>query len=266
MLTKSISQVVLPQEDIRRTDGLRNPRVRQGLEQWLDSLNGIWQRRSSRLADWKKQAWQASQLMDQLQQESSIERQQKLSEARLNVRRSAALAQFPDISAATLARLGLSAHERLGMRPFPEQLTGVLGLLNGSLMEMATGEGKTLTLALAAVLASWRGRPVHVITANDYLARRDASNLLRFYLDHKVSVAAVLGDMEPPDRRKHYQADVVYTTAKELVADFFARSTATGGTLLRTEAQPVDMGVLFQDRRKHFRTHGTTWVWHCIGG
>lgn len=217
---RGVSKLLLPAHDIRRTDGLQNPRVRKGLEQFLHSLHGVWQRRAQRLRGWGDTAQAAVRHMETLRDESPVERSRALKQARCEVRRQSARQQFPDISAETLARLGLSAEDRLGMRPYPEQLIGVLGLIEGNLMEMATGEGKTLTLALAAVIAAWRGRPVHVVTANDYLARRDASNLLRFFMEHQVSVSAVLSDMEAPDRRKHYQADVVYTTAKELVADF----------------------------------------------
>lgn len=87
-------------------------------------------------------------------------------------------------------------------------------------MEMATGEGKTLALALAAVLAAWRGRACHVLTANDYLAGRDAAGYRRFYARCGLSVAAVVGGQGPAERRAAHGAEVVYTTSRELVGDF----------------------------------------------
>ena len=120
------------------------------------------------------------------------------------------------------------AYRATGLRAYPVQLMGALGLAEGRLVEMATGEGKTLTIGLAAAISGWQGRPVHVITANDYLAHRDAEWLRRFYALCDLRVASVTGEFDFPRRRDCYAADVVYTTSKELVADFLRDRLALG--------------------------------------
>jgi len=121
---------------------------------------------------------------------------------------------------AALAAVGEAAHRALGMRPYPVQFMGALALHHGWLAEMATGEGKTLTAALAAVLAAWSGAPCHLVTSNDYLAARDAEEMTPLYERCGVSVASVVSTDKPDERVARYGADVVYLTAKEMLADF----------------------------------------------
>jgi preprotein translocase subunit SecA len=90
----------------------------------------------------------------------------------------------------------------------------------GYLAEMATGEGKSLTACFPAILAGWTGRPCHIITVNDYLAGRDADEMKPFYSFCEVSVGYISGEMEPVERRTNYKKGVVYTTSKEILADF----------------------------------------------
>src|SRR5262245_7285464 len=82
------------------------------------------------------------------------------------------LSQADMVAACSLARE--AAHRGLGERPFDVQILGALAMLSGQIAEMATGEGKTLAAAVAAFGHVLRGEPVHVLTVNDYLARRDA--------------------------------------------------------------------------------------------
>ncbi|MBF0460794.1 MAG: hypothetical protein HQL87_05300 [Magnetococcales bacterium] len=119
-----------------------------------------------------------------------------------------------------LAVLSEAAWRSLAMRPFPVQMMGALALHDGLLAEMSTGEGKTLVAGLAAVLAAWHRKPCHVVTANDYLAARDAQMMAPLYTFCGVTVASVTSDMPPEERIRNYQADVVYITAKELLGDF----------------------------------------------
>ena len=133
-----------------------------------------------------------------------------------------------------LAAVGEAAGRALGLRPYPVQLMGALALHQGWLAEMATGEGKTLTVAMAAVLAGWSGRPCHLVTANDYLAARDALEMGPLYHCCGVSVLAVTGELAPAERPARYAADVVYVTAKELLADFLRdRQTASKNDVAR---------------------------------
>lgn len=119
-----------------------------------------------------------------------------------------------------LAAIRETAERKLGLRPFPVQLMGALALDGGFLVEMATGEGKTLTAGLAAVLAGWTGRPCHIITVNDYLVERDANWLTPLYHACGVRVGFVTGSMPPEQRRHAYDCDVTYATSKEVLADF----------------------------------------------
>jgi preprotein translocase subunit SecA len=119
-----------------------------------------------------------------------------------------------------LAYLVEAADRCLGLRPFPVQIMGSIALLQGFLAEMATGEGKSLTAALAATIAGWSGKPCHIITANDYLAARDSTIHTSFYNFCHLSVESVTGETSQQDRMYHYSKDIVYTTSKEILADF----------------------------------------------
>lgn len=106
-----------------------------------------------------------------------------------------------------------------GFYPHREQFMGAITLLEGSIAEMATGEGKTLTATIAAIVAAWRGLPCHVVTSNDYLAARDCEIGQPLFALCGVSAISVTGDTPPDARANGYAHDVVYTTAKDMLAD-----------------------------------------------
>ncbi|MDL4818114.1 accessory Sec system translocase SecA2 [Actinomadura opuntiae] len=112
-----------------------------------------------------------------------------------------------------------AARRTLGERPFDVQLTGTLALLAGHVAEMATGEGKTLAGALAAAGYALRGESVHVMSVNDYLARRDAEWMGPLYAMLRVSVAWVGQASTPDERREAYRADVLYAPVSEIGFD-----------------------------------------------
>src|SRR6201987_4567688 len=115
----------------------------------------------------------------------------------------------------------------MGMRHFDVQLIGGMVLHDGSIAEMKTGEGKTLTATLAVVLNSLAGRGVHVVTVNDYLARRDAMWMKPIYDALGVSVG-ILQNMQPyEDKRAAYAADVTYGTNSEFGFDYLRDNMAT---------------------------------------
>jgi preprotein translocase subunit SecA len=119
--------------------------------------------------------------------------------------------------------LGLAcvgAQEALGLTARPTQLLAAAVLLDNRMAEMATGEGKTLAIGLAAAVAALAGVPVHVVTANEYLAQRDAQTLQPLYQALGVRVDALLTRLDDADKRRVYGCDVVYATAKELAFDF----------------------------------------------
>ncbi len=127
----------------------------------------------------------------------------------------------------------------LNITPYPEQIAGALALIDSNLVEMATGEGKTVTLAMAAAYLSKPHLPVHIVTANDYLAARDAAGLAPVYHTLKLSCAAVTSEMAAKDRRAAYQADIVYTTARELLADYL-RDQIRGSNASPRQSQRID--------------------------
>jgi len=127
-----------------------------------------------------------------------------------------------------MALLSEAATRTTGMRPYPVQLQGAMALQSGCLVEMQTGEGKSLTACMAAALAAWTGKPCHVMTANTYLAQRDANSFTPFFARCGLSVAAI-ADADPEAvRRQSYAADVVYATAKELLADLLRDAIRMG--------------------------------------
>lgn len=129
-----------------------------------------------------------------------------------------------------LALLGEVAARTVGLRPYREQIAGALAMEAGCITEMATGEGKTLVAALPAVLAGWRRRGCHVITANDYLVGRDADLMEQIYRFCGLTVGCIATGMAPAERRYAYRADVTYCTNKEAAADFLRDRLAGAGT------------------------------------
>ena len=122
------------------------------------------------------------------------------------------------------------AARQIGERPFPVQIAGAFALESGAVAEMATGEGKTLTATMPAVIAGWRGRGCHIITVNDYLAQRDAEWMGAIYRFCGLSVAYIQQPMPAADRRNAYLADITYCTNKEVTADFLRDRLTLGRT------------------------------------
>ncbi len=108
----------------------------------------------------------------------------------------------------------------LGMRHFDVQMFGGIALHQGKLIEMQTGEGKTLAAVPPAYLNALTGRGVHVLTFNDYLARRDAQWMGPVYEFLGLSVGFIQEGMAPRDRRRAYACDITYATAKEAGFDY----------------------------------------------
>lgn len=121
---------------------------------------------------------------------------------------------------ATLLAIGRSAAERaVGERSYDEQLLGAAGLLAGQVIEMATGEGKTMVGALAATGFVARGRRVQVLSVNDYLARRDAEWMGPIFTLLGISVGHVTQNATPEQRRAAYATDVCYASISEVGFD-----------------------------------------------
>jgi preprotein translocase subunit SecA len=112
------------------------------------------------------------------------------------------------------------SHRLLGLRPFDEQILAALAMDDGAIVEMQTGEGKTLAAVMPAALNGLTGRGVHVLTFNDYLARRDADWMAPVYQALGVSVGVVQQGLTREQRQRAYGADVTYVTAKEAGFDY----------------------------------------------
>ncbi|MGI0494031.1 preprotein translocase subunit SecA [Alkalinema pantanalense CENA528] len=115
----------------------------------------------------------------------------------------------------------------LGMRHFDVQMLGGIVLHNGQIAEMKTGEGKTLVSTLPAYLNALTGRGVHVVTVNDYLARRDAEWMGQVHRFLGLSVGLIQQSMTPDERRRNYACDVTYATNSELGFDYLRDNMAT---------------------------------------
>lgn len=108
----------------------------------------------------------------------------------------------------------------LGLRHFDVQLIGGIILHQGRISEMKTGEGKTLVATLPAYLNALTGKGVHVITVNDYLAKRDSEWMGKLYKFLGLSVGLVVNGLEPDQRREAYAADITYGTNNEFGFDY----------------------------------------------
>lgn len=120
----------------------------------------------------------------------------------------------------TFALVREAADRTIGHRHFDVQLLGGWILLQGMAAEMETGEGKTLTATLPASTAALAGIPVHIVTVNDYLAKRDSDWMRPVYNALGLSVGHIIHGMDPAARRQAYRCDVTYCTNKELAFDY----------------------------------------------
>src|SRR3954447_6752715 len=125
-----------------------------------------------------------------------------------------------DILAPAFATVREAAKRTLGQRHFDVQLVGGMVLHEGGIAEMKTGEGKTLVATLPVYLNALAGKGVHVVTVNDYLARRDADWMGQIYRFLGLSVGVIVHGLDEPARKEAYAADVTYGTNNELGFDY----------------------------------------------
>ncbi len=144
-----------------------------------------------------------------------------------------------------------AARRTLGLHPYEVQLLGGMALLERAIVEMQTGEGKTLTALLPAFVRAAAGKGMHVATANDYLAARDAQTLAPVYAALGLTVGVVTAESSPAERRLAYQADVTYGTAKEFGFDFLRDRLAA-----RRRSQTTAEDIAAADRRAAWKKSG----------
>jgi preprotein translocase subunit SecA len=210
--------VTNPSEIYRRLDFHPPTPLLKGLDAAVDGWLGLCRRRTALTAELRRQAEAIDCLAREYVALGDHQLHQRLIECRERFRRGGREAM--PLLLPALAAIREAADRKLGLRPFIVQLMGALALHRGWLAEMATGEGKTLTAGLAAVLAGWTKRPCHIVTVNDYLVQRDADWLAPLYHFCGVRVGRVTANMDASERARNCACDVTYVTSKELLADF----------------------------------------------
>lgn len=194
----------------------------------MGDTSGRNQRRSKKLVD---QAGQASKQVE------------TLTDAELAAAARALIKDNKLSDTATfLAILAVAAERTLKMRPFPVQAQATLRLLEGDIVHMATGEGKTLVGAMAATGFALQGKRVHCVTVNDYLARRDAAWMKPLVEFFGLQVANVTEKSTPKERRAAYSADVVYAPINEIGFDVLRDRQET--SLAAQVMAPMDVAIV----------------------
>lgn len=164
----------------------------------------------------------------------------------------------PELVAQSFALIREMASRTLGTPHYDSQLIGGRALLTGTIAEMETGEGKTLTATLAAATFALAGIPVHVISVNDYLTSRDAEEMGPLYRALGLSVGCVVQGMVPQERRRSYRCQITYVTNKEIVFDYLRDRLTLGDRVdpLRVQAESLYAGT---DRSQQLLLRGL----HC---
>jgi preprotein translocase subunit SecA len=169
------------------------------------------------LKQYRKQVAQINALEPAMQGLSDEALAAKTQELRQRVQDGASLNSLLPEAFAVVREAGVRV---FGMRHFDVQMLGAIALHNGKIAEMRTGEGKTLTATLAVYLNALSGKGVHVVTVNDYLARRDAAWMGRLYNFLGMSVGVVVPQQDNAEKIAAYQADITYGTNNEFGFDY----------------------------------------------
>ncbi|MGO3131249.1 MAG: preprotein translocase subunit SecA [Alcaligenes sp.] len=169
------------------------------------------------LKQYRKQVAQINALEPSIQGLSDEALTAKTQELRQRVQDGASLNSLLPEAFAVVREAGIRV---FGMRHFDVQMLGAIALHNGKISEMRTGEGKTLTATLAVYLNALSGNGVHVVTVNDYLARRDAAWMGRLYNFLGLSVGVVVPQQDNAEKIAAYQADITYGTNNEFGFDY----------------------------------------------
>ena len=156
-------------------------------------------------------------LEPEMEKMSSANLQAKTGEFKLRLQKGETL---DDILPEAFAVVREASKRVTGMRHFDVQLIGGVVLHRGKISEMRTGEGKTLVATLPVYLNALTGHGVHVVTVNDYLARRDSVDMGRIYEFLGLSVGLIVHDLDFPERKAAYQADITYGTNNEFGFDY----------------------------------------------
>ena len=151
-----------------------------------------------------------------------------------------------DILVPAFATVREAAKRTLGQRHYDVQLIGGMVLHDGKISEMKTGEGKTLVATLPVYLNALAGRGVHVVTVNDYLARRDSEWMGQIYKFLGMTVGVILHELDDEQRRHAYGCDITYGTNNEYGFDYLRDN------MKYTTAEMVQFGGRSEDKAGHF--------------
>jgi preprotein translocase subunit SecA len=168
-----------------------------------------------------------------------------------------------DILAESFSVVREASQRVLGLRHYDVQLIGGMVLNEGSIAEMGTGEGKTLVATLPAYLNSLAGKGVHIVTVNDYLAKRDSEWMGKVFSFLGLSVGVVVSGMSSEDKQKAYSCDITYATNNELGFDYlrdnmaFSQDQKTQKTLAFAIIDEVD-SILIDEARTPLVISGPT--------
>jgi preprotein translocase subunit SecA len=198
----------------------------KGADAFVNSLIGRWRRRAALARELEVETALTDALAPALRLTATHLLHERLRDMREQVRRGRH--REPEVLREALALIREAAHRAVGLEAFPVQLTGALAMHRGLLAEMATGEGKTLTAGLVAVLFGWSGQPCHVVTVNDYLAERDEQFLRPLLEMCGLRAGCITAAHAPKDRASQYAAHVVWGTSKEFAADFLRDQLQAG--------------------------------------
>ena len=174
-----------------------------------------------------KKIWKVAELVNDLQAET-----EKLSDGELKARtpvfqqRVADGESLDDMLPEVFATVREAAWRVLGQRPYDVQVFGGVALHRGNIAEMKTGEGKTLTSTMPIYLNALTGKGVHLVTVNEYLARRDAEWMGQIHTWLGLEVGAVYSQQPRPDKKKAYEADITYGTTNEFGFDYLRDNMA----------------------------------------
>lgn len=172
---------------------------------------------AARLRSWRQQARQVERSAKTSAGLSEAQLRRRVQELRWEARGGKDLAR---ILAESYGLVMVAAQRALGFSQYPVQIMASVGLYEGHIIEMQTGEGKTLAATMPCVLRALPGWGSHVVTANDYLASRDAERMGKVYAELGLTCGCVLDQMSDDDRRAAYDCDITYGTATQLGFDF----------------------------------------------
>src|ERR1700750_376151 len=206
---------------------------------------------SKQFREYERRVARIGDFEPELELESDEELRERMDALREQARNGAKL---DDLLPETFAVVREVGKRKMGMRHFDVQLIGGMVLHGGNIAEMKTGEGKTLTATLAVVLNSLPGRGVHVVTVNDYLARRDAMWMKPLYDALGVDVGVIQSQQTPEEKAAASAADVTYGTNSEFGFDYLRDNMAKS------------LGEKFQHGGRDLPADGSSPQYHVFAG